>query len=86
MFYLDYHAFAQRYGTASTLPYLEALLRSRSDLDKADIKDIVSFIHNRVNKKALPHDLYSSNKMEGIKRKPAEPEPEYPSIFTRLRA
>jgi len=23
--------------------------------------------------------------MEGIKRKPAEPEPEYPSIFSRLR-
>jgi hypothetical protein len=41
MFYLDYHAFAKRYGTASTLAYVEALLRARADMDKSDVKDIV---------------------------------------------
>ena len=41
MFSLDYHPFAQRYGSAATVPFVEALLRARGDLDKSDVKDIV---------------------------------------------
>lgn len=43
MFYLDYHSFAKRYGTNSTLSFIESLLRARGDLDKSDVKDIVGF-------------------------------------------
>lgn len=41
MFYLDYHAIAQKYGSASTQAFVEAVLRARSDLDKSDVKTIV---------------------------------------------
>ena len=41
MFYLDYHAFAQRYGSTHAMPFVEAILRSRSDIDKSDARDIV---------------------------------------------
>ena len=42
MFSLDYHPFAQRYGSAATVPFVETLLRARADLDKSDVKEVVS--------------------------------------------
>ena len=41
MFYLDYHAVAQKHGTAGIQTFVEAVLRARSDLDKSDVKTIV---------------------------------------------
>lgn len=41
MYYLDYHAIAQKHGSASIQSFVEGILRARSDLDKSDVKTIV---------------------------------------------
>lgn len=93
MFYLDYHAIAQKHGSASIQPFVEAVLRARSDLDKSDVKTIVchcTFSVLTMHKVGTPRSdfvsaLVFAPQLEGTKRKAPEPEPEYPSIFSRLR-
>jgi exocyst complex component 3 len=52
MFYLDYRPFAKRFG--AQLPYIEAILKARDDLDKRAVSEIMEAVRNKVVDEDLP--------------------------------